>query len=59
MTDVAIVLETSPSVAIALRHAPLGIAIFDNQMRYLAASRQYLTDQGLPPDLSLVGRRHY
>ncbi|HJV41880.1 sensor histidine kinase, partial [Caulobacter sp.] len=43
----------------ALRHAPLGIAIFDSQMRYLAASRQYLTDQNLPADLPLIGRRHY
>jgi PAS domain S-box-containing protein len=52
-------LSASPSVAIALRHAPLGIAIFDRQMRYLAASHQYLTDQGLPADLPLVGRLHY
>jgi PAS domain S-box-containing protein len=49
----------SPSATAALRHAPLGIAIFDRQMRYLAASRQYLTDQGLPPDLPLLGRAHY
>jgi PAS domain S-box-containing protein len=52
-------LATSPSVTTALKHAPLGIAIFDNQMRYLAASRQYLTDQHLPADLPLIGRRHY
>lgn len=49
----------SPSVTTALKHAPLGIAIFDNQMRYLAASRQYLTDQRLPPDMPLIGRQHY
>jgi len=52
-------LAGSPSVTTALKHAPLGIAIFDNQMRYLAASRQYLTDQNLPPDTPLIGRRHY
>jgi len=52
-------LSGSPSVTTALKHAPLGIAIFDNQMRYLAASRQYLTDQHLPPDMPLIGRRHY
>jgi len=52
-------LSGSPSVTTALKHAPLGIAIFDSQMRYLAASRQYLTDQGLPADMPLIGRRHY
>ena len=52
-------LAASPSVTTALKHAPLGIAIFDREMRYLAASRQYLTDQGLAPDLPLLGRRHY
>jgi PAS domain S-box-containing protein len=52
-------MAASPSVTTALKHAPLGIAIFDNQMRYLAASRQYLTDQHLPADLPLIGRKHY
>jgi len=52
-------LSGSPSVTTALKHAPLGIAIFDSEMRYLAASRQYLTDQHLPPDMPLIGRKHY
>jgi PAS domain S-box-containing protein len=47
------------SVLTALRQAPLGVAIFDNEMRYLAASSQFLTDQGLPGDTPLVGRVHY
>ncbi|MDB5456333.1 MAG: signal transduction histidine kinase [Caulobacter sp.] len=59
MVDDAPSLSASPSVTTALKHAPLGIAIFDRQMRYLAASRQYLTDQGLPADLPLLGQRHY
>jgi len=59
MIDEAPPLSASPSVTTALKHAPLGIAIFDSQMRYLAASRQYLTDQHLPPDMPLIGRRHY
>ncbi len=59
MVEDASFLSASPSVAIALQHAPLGIAIFDRQMRYLAASRRYLTDQGLPADMPLVGLRHY
>lgn len=59
MTDEAAFSLASPSVTTALRHAPLGIAIFDRQMRYLAASRRYLTDQGLSADTLLVGRLHY
>ena len=59
MSEDATFLSVSPSVAVALRHAPLGIAIFDRQMRYLAASRQYLTDQDLPADMPLIGRAHY
>jgi PAS domain S-box-containing protein len=52
-------LTASPSVTTALKHAPMGIAIFDDQMRYLAASRQYLTDQNMPADTPLLGRGHY
>jgi PAS domain S-box-containing protein len=50
--------QTSP-VLTALRQAPLGVAIFDRDMRYLAASGRYLTDQDLPADMPLVGRLHY
>jgi PAS domain S-box-containing protein len=46
-------------VLTALRQAPLGIAIFDRKMCYLAASAQFLTDQGLPGDTPLEGRNHY
>jgi PAS domain S-box-containing protein len=46
-------------VLTAIKQAPLGIAIFDHEMRYLAASSQYLTDQGLPGDMPLTGRLHY
>jgi len=59
MTDDVAPPAVSPSVATALRHAPLGIAIFDRDMRYLAASHQFLTDQDLPADTLLIGRRHY
>ena len=59
MTDGAAFRSASPSIATALRHAPLGIAIFDLQMRYLAASNQYLTDQDLSADTPLIGRTHY
>lgn len=48
------------AVITALTQAPLGVAIFDNEMRYLAVSSRFLTDQNLPGDPALVvGRRHY
>jgi PAS domain S-box-containing protein len=47
------------SVLTALTQAPLGIAIFDTEMRYLAASARFLTDQGLPGDMPLAGLTHY
>jgi len=43
----------------ALAQAPLGVAIFDREMRYLAASSRFLVDQGMPGDTPLLGRRHY
>ncbi|HEY9234859.1 MULTISPECIES: sensor histidine kinase [Phenylobacterium] len=46
-------------VLTALRQAPLGIAIFDREMRYLAASSRYLTEQGLPGETPIAGRAHY
>jgi len=49
----------TPGVFTALTQAPLGVAIFDREMRYLAASSRYLTDQGMPGDLPLIGRLHY
>ena len=52
-------LSALSGVLTALKQAPLGIAIFDRDMRYLAASGQFLIDQGLPGDMPLIGRLHY
>lgn len=46
-------------VLTALSQAPLGVAIFDREMRFLAASSRFLTEQGLPGDTPLAGRLHY
>jgi two-component sensor histidine kinase len=51
--------ETLAGVLTALTQAPLGVAIFDRDMRYLAASAKFLTDQDLPGDTPLLGRVHY
>ncbi|MGH6999131.1 MAG: PAS domain-containing protein, partial [Phenylobacterium sp.] len=58
-TRSALQVSAHSGVLTALSQAPLGIAIFDRDMRYLAASSRFLTEQGLPGDLPLVGRRHY
>ncbi len=42
----------------AVAEAPIGIAIFDQDMRYLAVSRRYAADNGRPDEL-FVGRLHY
>jgi PAS domain S-box-containing protein len=40
---------------------PVGIAVFDREMRYLAASRRYIADLELPVEAppALIGRSHY
>jgi PAS domain S-box-containing protein len=51
--------EREAQLALFVEHAPAAIAMFDDQMRYLAVSRRYVSDFRLPPDIELIGRSHY
>ncbi|PYE53171.1 PAS domain S-box protein [Deinococcus yavapaiensis] len=49
--------EREARLALLLEHAPAAIAMFDQEMRYLAVSNRFRSDFRLPHDL--VGRFHY
>jgi PAS domain S-box-containing protein len=51
--------EREAQLALFVEHAPAAIAMFDPEMRYLAASRRFVSDFRLAPDIELIGRSHY
>lgn len=50
---------TRELLSLFVANVPTAIAMFDREMRYLAASRRYAADYGLARDVVLVGRSHY
>jgi PAS domain S-box-containing protein len=51
--------EREAQLALFVEHAPVGIAMFDNKMRFLAVSRRFLSDRELGDPSDVIGRSVY
>jgi len=51
-------LQNHPEFQLFLEYTPSAVAMFDREMRYIAASRRWLTDYNLTQQ-NVIGRYHY
>jgi PAS domain S-box-containing protein len=56
--SVAALRESEEKLRLFIEHAPVAIAMFDREMRYLSVSRRWLVDYR-PGDGDIIGRSHY
>lgn len=47
------------TLAVVVEHSPIAIAMFDRQMRYILANRQWVKEFNLSQSLPLVGKSQY
>lgn len=57
-TAQAAIQESSGLLQIFIQDAPTGLAMFDREMRYIAASRRWIEEHGLE-EWDVIGRGHY
>ncbi len=55
----ALLAEREAQLALFVEHAPAAIAMFDTEMRYLAASRRFVSDYQVPNTVPVIGVSHY
>lgn len=58
MTMVEALKKSESNLRLIIEHSPASIAMFDNSMRYLVASRRFLLDYNLG-NQAIIGRSHY
>jgi PAS domain S-box-containing protein len=51
--------ERDEQLRLFIQQAPATIAMFDREMRYLAASNRWKQDYKIPEDINIIGRSHY
>jgi len=57
--DILKLRDHATDLYLLIQQIPLGIAMFDREMRYVAASNRWKKDYKIPGDVNIIGRLHY